>query len=63
MADGFQAMPAAMAPSSSGSVDASIAMMIDDRFKALMQRQDEQLQQMKMQNQPLAEPITALQNK
>ncbi|KAE9337779.1 hypothetical protein PF008_g12367 [Phytophthora fragariae] len=61
MADGFQVMAGAMAPSTSGSVDASIAMMIDDHFKALMQRQDEQLQQ--MQNQYLADLIAALQNK
>ncbi|KAE8986492.1 hypothetical protein PF005_g7857 [Phytophthora fragariae] len=61
MADSFQVMAGAMAPSTSGSVDASIAMMIDDHFKALMQRQDEQLQQ--MQNQYLADLIAALQNK
>lgn len=51
IAEGFQAMAAAMAPpkaAATTTADCSVAALIDSRFSAMMQRHDEQLVQMQI---------------
>ncbi|KAG3107685.1 hypothetical protein PI124_g12944 [Phytophthora idaei] len=64
IADGFQAMTAAMAQpaaAASSTTDLSMVASVDSRFNAMMQRHDEQLAQMQVQNQQLAVLIATLQ--
>lgn len=56
IADGFQAMAAAMVPppaQAGVSSDRSVADLIDSRFDAMMQRHDARLAQMQVQNQQM----------
>lgn len=65
IAEGFQAMAAAMAPPQQAEkgMDTAVGDLIDSRFRTMMQRQDEQLVQMQLQNQNLSQLIAALQRR
>ncbi|KAE8967446.1 hypothetical protein PR001_g28096 [Phytophthora rubi] len=64
IAEGFQAMAAAMTPAPTSMnmpSNRSVVELMDARFDAMLQRQDEQLAQMQLQNQQLAALIATLQ--
>ncbi|KAG1684424.1 hypothetical protein DVH05_028250 [Phytophthora capsici] len=65
IAEGFQAMAAAMAPTQQAEkgMDTAVGDLIDSCFRTMMQRQDEQLVQMQLQNQNLSQLIAALQRR
>ncbi|OWZ06753.1 hypothetical protein PHMEG_00020956 [Phytophthora megakarya] len=62
IADGFQAMAAAMQPAPATG-ESAVAEWLEDRFNLLLQHQYEQMEQMRIQNQNLAALVAALTDK
>ncbi|KAF4144889.1 hypothetical protein GN958_ATG05907 [Phytophthora infestans] len=62
IADGFQAMAAAMRPASATG-ESAVAERLDNRLNLLLQRQNELMEQIRVQNQNLAALVAALTDK